>query len=127
MIDCGSTWNIVSQALATRHAMHLTDEQPPRLHTIDGTVLPVYGVFESTILVRDSVDKSATRKQTFLGMDLSGGLMIFLGLPWLRSVCPNINRADGTMSFAESATPPRWPPSDYPQRWGRDCLPKSLG
>ena len=83
MIDCGSTWNFLSQIKVKEAALRIPVEAPPpsELKILDGTPLQVGVVDDKVVEVRAD--------QTFVGADMFGVDMI-LGIPWLDQVDPVI-------------------------------------
>jgi hypothetical protein len=95
MVDCGATALFISERFVKKHKIctHLLDYEIP-LYNIDSSKNRAGKISQSVrlqLLIGDSKSWS-----NFLITDL-GPEDVMLGLPWLRSVNPNINWAEGTM------------------------------
>jgi Retroviral aspartyl protease len=95
MVDCGATALLISKRFVKKHKIrtHLLNYEIP-LYNIDGSKNRAGKISQSVhlqLLIGDSKSWS-----DFLITDL-GPEDVVLGLPWLRSVNPNINWAEGTM------------------------------
>jgi hypothetical protein len=95
MVDCGATALFISERFVKKHKIrtHLLNYEIP-LYNIDGSKNRAGKISQSVhlqLLIGDSKSWS-----DFLITDL-GPEDVVLGLPWLRSVNPNINWAEGTM------------------------------
>lgn len=54
MIDCGSTWNLISHLLVSELLLENVGKIPNNLKTIDGTPLMVYGQYTVLMITQDS-------------------------------------------------------------------------
>ena len=91
IIDCGSTWNFLSQIKVKEAALRIPVESPPpsELKTQDGTPLQTYHNHTLQVGIFDDKGVEVRADQTFVGADMFGVDMI-LGIPWLDQVDPVI-------------------------------------
>lgn len=54
MVDCGSTWNLISHLFAREHELPNLGGLPSNLKTIDGSSLQVYGQNLASVMARDT-------------------------------------------------------------------------
>ena len=92
LIDCGASNDFVSEAFATRHALTLTATNRS-VRGYDGTATPSAGILTTAALLSSdlgSCPDPLREERPFTAAQLHGEDAI-LGLPWLRSVNPNID------------------------------------
>lgn len=91
MIDCDSTWNLISHLLAEKYCFSKHGKILSGLKTVDGLPLQVYGQHRLTVDVRDFDGKGNLLPQTFFSMPITGDVQIIVGLPWLKDPKPWVN------------------------------------
>ena len=112
MIDCGSTWNLISQHLVQENGIPGDDDVPPGLKTLDGNPLRIYQNHPVDVWVTDSNGEDSTVNQPVLGVDMKGSIQMILGLPWLHAASPLIYWKSSTFSFRDGSDPnipPQYP------------------
>lgn len=108
MIDCGSTWNPVSQLLMKESdGLPESGHVPSGLKTVDVTLLMIYGSHKINTRVADRDGIVSETNGDFLAVDITGRCEVILGLPWLRAAQPVINWLDGTFMFGGPLNLPR--------------------
>ena len=90
LIDCGATWNFVSQDLVTRHSFSVTGSRPQGAKTIDGTPLRIYRSHTLQVRTVDIDNRESIEDETVYGADMYG-IDLILDLPWLYSVNPDVD------------------------------------
>ena len=105
MVDCGATALFIDRKFVERHKIrtHPLHSEIP-LYNIDGTKNRA-GEISRAARLRLTIGESEEWRE-FLVTDL-GPEDVILGLPWLRSVNPEIDWAEGTMKVEGKAEGPR--------------------
>ena len=98
MIDCGTTWNFISQLKVMETGLQGIRKDAPKLATIDGSPFKTYERHSQEVGVKDEIECEVRGLQEFWGADIAG-VDVILGLPWLRWANPRIDWAKETLRF----------------------------
>lgn len=84
------------------------DDPLPRLYTVNGDPIHVYGGYQIDVGTRDIWGKLRTVSSYFCAVDIAGSVDLILGLLWLVSAKPIVNWAEGHFTWLTDGeeTPP---------------------
>ncbi|MCJ1465115.1 hypothetical protein MMC07_003731 [Pseudocyphellaria aurata] len=98
-IDCGSSYNLISQILVRELDLQGDGNLPSGLKTIDGSPLRVYDNYVMTVHLQGE-QGSSSLQQDLLGVDLvDKSCQVILGMAWLTAANPQINWAASQIRF----------------------------
>lgn len=100
IIDCGSTWNLISHQWVKASGFIPWDYDPPqRLYTVNGDSIRVYGGYKINVDALDIKGRLRTVSSWFCAVDIAGSVDLILSLPWLVDAQPLVDWAEGHFAW----------------------------